>query len=82
MKYTHREPKRTDVRDTQRMLDRDLAAIRRRQEERQDDALLADAAAQDDLMHNALGDLLAGLPGITVLTLDGEPWPEPPKEAI
>ena len=76
-----REPKRTDMRDAERAIEPVLAGIERRREEDELDAELEQARLNNDPMAYALGDLLAGAPGVTVLDLEtGARWPDPPRE--
>jgi hypothetical protein len=73
--------KRTDVRDAERVLAPVLAGIEQRREDYALDAELEQDRLDNDPMAYALGDLLAGTPGVTVIDLStGEPWPEPPRE--
>jgi hypothetical protein len=73
--------KRTDIRDAERAQEPVLAGIERRWLDQEADWEAHQRYLENDPMAHALGDLLAGMPGITVIDLDtGKPWPEPPRE--
>lgn len=75
------EPKHTDVRDAERTMEPVRAGIEQRREEDELDAVLGQDYLDNDPMAYALGHLLAGTPGVTMLDLEtGEPFPDPPRE--
>jgi hypothetical protein len=76
-----RDRKRTDERDAEQAMAPELAAIEQRWLDQEADAAEHERYLREDPMAHALGDLLAGVPGVTVIDLaTGEPWPEPPRE--
>jgi hypothetical protein len=76
-----RDRKRTDERDGEQAMAPVLAGIEARRSGDELAALAGQDRLDSDPMAYALGDLIAGLPGVTVINLEtGEPWPDPPRE--
>jgi hypothetical protein len=72
-KYLRRPPKRGDTRDAQRAIEPVLARVEARWLESEAAAAAYERYLDEDPMAYALGDLAVSLPGVTVLTLDGQP---------